>query len=268
MITPAMAGPSARAMLIATAPSPTAAGNSSRDTVSGMIACQEGRSIALPAPMASVITSNIHGCTTPAIVSTPSNVVTRNNHTCAMSRMRRRSSTSASAPAGSASKNRGRVVATCTSDTISGDGASNVMSQAAAESCIHVPMFDTTSAIQRPRNSGRRSGLQAEGVVVSVTLWISLLTTGREPHGADLGQVAQRSRDVAGTETGRAGQVVHRARAVGEAHHGSDGLARARHRHASVTRARDDEARCAPWDLGRRCPRLHQLRQHGYQLAL
>ena len=34
-----------------------------------------------------------------------------------------------------------------------GEGASSVISHAAAESCIHVPMFEATSASHRPRNS-------------------------------------------------------------------------------------------------------------------
>src|SRR5256885_3489362 len=76
--------------------------------------------------------------------------------------MRRRSRISASAPAGRASRNSGRVVATCTSETISGEGVSNVINQAAAESCIHVPMLETTSEIHSARNSGRRNGLHAE----------------------------------------------------------------------------------------------------------
>src|SRR6267378_4087909 len=170
MITPAMAGPTARAMLIATVPSPTLAGNSSRGTVSGMIACQAGKSIALPAPIPSVITRSIQGCTTPVIVRTPSNAITRNIHTWATRRIRRRSSTSANAPAGSARRNRGSVVAACTSDTMSGDGASSVISQAAAASCIHVPTFEATSAIHSARNSGRRNGLHAEGAVIPANL--------------------------------------------------------------------------------------------------
>ena len=170
MITPARAGPIARAMLIAMLPSPTAAGSSSRGTVSGMRACQAGKSIALPAPMASVITSSIHGWITPVIVSTPSNAVVRNHHTCAMSRIRRRSKMSARAPAGSASRNSGSVVAAWTSETRRGEGASSVISHAAAASCIQVPMLEATSAIQRLRNSGRRSGLHAEGAVTLAKL--------------------------------------------------------------------------------------------------
>ena len=53
---------------------------------------------------------------------------------------------------------------------MSGDGASNVINHAAAESCIHVPMLETTSAIHSARNSGRRNGLHAEGAVILANL--------------------------------------------------------------------------------------------------
>src|SRR5882724_11943057 len=56
------------------------------------------------------------------------------------------------------------------SETMSGDGASNVINHAAAESCIHVPMLETTSAIHSARNSGRRNGLHAEGAVIFANL--------------------------------------------------------------------------------------------------
>ena len=163
MMRPASAGPTARAILIAMLPSPTAAGSSCGGTASGIIACHAGRSIALPAPTASVMTSNIQGWTTPRSVRTPSVAVAANSHTCAASSTRRRSRTSAIAPAGSSRRNSGSVVAAWTRDTMRGEGASSVISHAAAESCIHVPMFEATSASHRPRNSGRRRGPQADG---------------------------------------------------------------------------------------------------------
>ena len=55
---------------------------------------------------------------------------------------------SASAPAGSASRKIGSVVAPWTSATMNGDGASEVISQPAPTSCIQVPMFETTVAVQ------------------------------------------------------------------------------------------------------------------------
>src|SRR5262249_42389615 len=83
-------------------------------------------------------------------------------------RKRRRSSMSASAPAGSPTKNTGRLVAACTSATMVGDGASEGMSQAPPTLCMHVPMFDTTVAIHRARKIGLRRGLQGEA---TADLW-------------------------------------------------------------------------------------------------
>src|SRR2546430_13018689 len=84
--------------------------------------------------------------------------------------MRRRSRISASAPAGRASRNSGRVVATCTSEPFGAEGVSKVTTKAAAESCIHVPMLKTPSEIHSARNSGRRNGLHAEGAVILANL--------------------------------------------------------------------------------------------------
>jgi hypothetical protein len=69
---------------------------------------------------------------------------------------------SANAPAGSASINIGSVVAASTKATIMGDGASEVINHAAPTSCIHVPMFEATEAIQSARNRGCCKGLHAD----------------------------------------------------------------------------------------------------------
>ncbi len=68
---------------------------------------------------------------------------------------------SARAPAGSARRKNGRLVAVCMSETMSGDGASPVMSHAALASCIHVPTFETHEASQSARKTGWARGLQA-----------------------------------------------------------------------------------------------------------
>jgi hypothetical protein len=56
----------------------------------------------------------------------------------------------------------GRLVAVCMSATKSGEGVSEVISQAVPTLCIQVPMLETTVAIQIDRKSAWRSGLQAE----------------------------------------------------------------------------------------------------------
>jgi hypothetical protein len=53
-----------------------------------------------------------------------------------------------SAPAGIATRNIGKVVATCTSDTMSGSGLRLVINQPEAALYIQPPMFETTVAVQ------------------------------------------------------------------------------------------------------------------------
>ena len=66
---------------------------------------------------------------------------------------------SPNAPAGTPSRNTGRLVAVWTSATNNGDGAMVVIAHAAPTFCIHVPMFETMEAIQIQRNHVNRSGL-------------------------------------------------------------------------------------------------------------
>ena len=60
---------------------------------------------------------------------------------------RRRSTISASAPAGSANRNIGKLVATCTMETMTGSGLRLVINQPEAALYIHDPMVETTVAI-------------------------------------------------------------------------------------------------------------------------
>jgi hypothetical protein len=75
---------------------------------------------------------------------------------------RRRSRTSARAPAGIDNKKRGRVVAVVTSATIIVEGESEVINQAEAVLCIQVPMFETKFAVQSALKIGWRRGVHAE----------------------------------------------------------------------------------------------------------
>src|SRR5271168_3187121 len=59
---------------------------------------------------------------------------------------------SASAPAGTANRNIGRVVATCTSDTTSGSASRLVISHPDAALYIQPPTFETTVAVQTTAN--------------------------------------------------------------------------------------------------------------------
>jgi hypothetical protein len=59
---------------------------------------------------------------------------------------------SASAPAGTANRNMGKVVATCTIETISGFASRLVISHPDAALYIHPPTFETTVAVQTTVN--------------------------------------------------------------------------------------------------------------------
>src|SRR5271154_3053219 len=69
---------------------------------------------------------------------------------------------SVSAPAGIANKNIGRLLATCTMETMKGSGSRLVMSQADATLYIQPPMLETTVAIQINANTRWRNGAHAE----------------------------------------------------------------------------------------------------------
>src|SRR5437773_3503002 len=71
---------------------------------------------------------------------------------------RRRSTMSASAPAGNPTRKTGRLVAACTSATTTGEGVREVISHAAPTFCIHVPILEVSDAIQRAQKTGSRSG--------------------------------------------------------------------------------------------------------------
>ena len=100
-------------------------------------------------------------------------------HAWVTSSSRRRSRISARAPAGKDNKNMGRVVATCTRATSTGDLVREVMSQAAPTFCIQVPTLETTVAIHRARKTECLKGLQAETGSSGGFMWSSaFLITG------------------------------------------------------------------------------------------
>jgi hypothetical protein len=155
---PPMAGPMARATLKPTLLSATAAGSRSGPTSSETLACHDGELRAEPRPIAKVRSSSVQASTRSSSVSAPSVAAAASIQACVATSSRRRSTRSARAPAGSASRNIGRLVAACTAATIGGDGARLVISQAAPTSCTQVPRFDAIVASQRARKSGSRSG--------------------------------------------------------------------------------------------------------------
>ena len=87
-------------------------------------------------------------------------------HSWASSSTQRRSHRSAKAPANRANSRIGRVVAVCTSATMSGVPASVVISQAAPTPWTSQPTEPTTLAAHTARNMGRRKGAKMPPLLV------------------------------------------------------------------------------------------------------
>ena len=83
------------------------------------------------------------------------------------SRNLRRSKISASAPAGNAINNTGKLTATCTRATHIGELVSEVISQPVATFCIQLPVYEITAAIHRLRKSGSRKGERTESWIAT-----------------------------------------------------------------------------------------------------
>ena len=163
---PPKAGPTARAILKATLLSETADGSSSRETNSGITACHTGAFKAAPKPRAKVRINKSQEVTTPINVSSAS-AAAANIQLCVTSNKRRRSTISASAPAGSANKKSGALSAVCINATMKGVGAKFVINHSAPTFCIHVPTFEATDAIHKARNKGCDKGLHADTCLTS-----------------------------------------------------------------------------------------------------
>src|SRR6266403_714858 len=188
-----MAGPIARPMLIGSEFSATARVSSDRGTSSGVIACQVGAFIAAPIPSANVKTSSVVGVMRSTNAKTASSAAAASIQVWVTSSSRRRSTMSATAPAGSPTRKTGRLVALCTSATINGDGESEVITHAAPTFCIQVPMLETSEAIQSARNTGCDSGAQADSAVVPSP---PILHLGVEVRGIMAASAAERIADL------------------------------------------------------------------------
>ncbi len=113
-----------------------------------------------PSERKNVKARRISGVVRPPRVVMPRPADTKSIHVWEKIRSRRLSRISASAPEGRARRKNGKVLAVCTIATINGDGARLVISQAAPTSCIHVPINETTLAIQRVLKNACLRGLQ------------------------------------------------------------------------------------------------------------
>src|SRR5258706_8097913 len=110
-------------------------------------------------------------------------------------RRRRRSTMSASAPAGSARANIGTDVATCTRETRNGSDVSPVISQPAAAFCIQTPTLATTVAIHSTVKVAYRKGASvdpsAAGFIVSLVEGVSGPAITTHPPGSVALHLAQ-----------------------------------------------------------------------------
>src|SRR5262249_3580017 len=125
-------------------------------------ACQAGASNADRLPIRNRKSSSVAGLANPAETSA-ANKAEMTAIEISRTRIKRRlSKMSASAPAGRANRNMGRVFATWTRETMNGLGSRLVMSQPAAALYIHSPMFETRLASQIILKRGCRNALDSE----------------------------------------------------------------------------------------------------------
>jgi hypothetical protein len=133
-----------------------------------VIAASAGPSNALPTPIANVNTSSAAGsANSQTTTQTRARVVAVSQPNATSESRRRSTDVGKRSPAGIASRKNGRLEATCTSDTMSGSGASAVISQAAPTSLdpraeIGGKACDPERAKHRPAQ--RRPGILAARV--------------------------------------------------------------------------------------------------------
>ena len=157
MMLPASAGPTARLMLTPTLLAATAGMRSCAGTSSGTIACQAGAVSAPPAPIRNIKSKSRVGVTWPNPTRAANIADTSVVAPSRAIRNLRLSTMSASAPAGRANRNIGRLVATWTRATTSGLGSRLTISQPDAALYIQVPTLETTVAIQITVNARWRN---------------------------------------------------------------------------------------------------------------
>ena len=149
-------------MLTPTLLAATAAGSSSlRRTSCGTIDCHAGATMAAPASIRNVNSSSVSGVTSSSQTSAANSAETTTIALSATISSRRLSTMSASAPAGSANRNIGRLVATWTSDTISGSML-ELGHQPARGRAVH-PRADVGDDGRRPEHGVGRVAKRAPG---------------------------------------------------------------------------------------------------------
>ena len=143
----------------------TAGRSSAGGTSRGTTACQGGAVSASPALTKKARTRSRDAVTRSSQTSPAIRADVTAMNPSPQSRKRRLSRLSVSAPAGIANRKIGRVVATCTSETTSGDESRLVISQPAAAAYIHPPMFEIRVAVQMTANTRCPKGDHGDAAV-------------------------------------------------------------------------------------------------------
>src|SRR5271157_5111725 len=157
---------------------------SSLDASIGVIKSHPGAASAPLAPRAKVVARRAAGVARCIETRIAKAIAIATTAVCAPIRRRRGSTMSASAPAGSVSRNIGSVVAICTADTITGSGLRLVISQLVAVSNMAMPTFETELAIRmtvnaRLPNTPQRGSAPIDGF----GLTLDSLDKGHSAHG-------------------------------------------------------------------------------------
>lgn len=205
---PAAAGPIPRAMFEMPAERLAAAGICSRFTTPGNTAGHVGIVEVPPIDIAKVAAINISDVIPPRTEPAASATATVKRQLWATSNRRRRSSTSAIAPAGSANRKNGRLKAACIRVTRTGDFPSSVAdSHALAVSCIIPARVDASDATHSARRIefclSKVPDEAGEGASTKVRIFArrsrtrdaaSVTTSDRSTHGYKREADPQRSR--------------------------------------------------------------------------
>src|SRR5271165_2048775 len=163
VIRPLSAGPAARPTLKPTPFKAVALSRSCLGTRSGVVDPQAGEVSAPPTPSRKVVASRSAGVARCRDTRLAKITETARIASSTAISNRRESMTSASAPAGSVNKNRGKLTATWTRDAVIGLASRLVISHPDAVSNIAVPTFDRTLAVHMTVNATELNAPHREG---------------------------------------------------------------------------------------------------------
>src|SRR5262249_13109700 len=140
-------------MFVTTPDKYMAGGTSCGVTTSGNAACHVGIVNVAPSDIANVTVSNTNGFTRFKNAQAARRSATSVRQDWPIKSRRRRSTTSASAPAGNASRKKGRLEAVCINETSTGESdRCEVISHTVAVSCMEPARLDARNALQIARN--------------------------------------------------------------------------------------------------------------------